>query len=85
MEETVIIKNKKGRKIPLTAKQVGSDIILTKKNDKSNEGEKRKIVLYILDKDRYEKFKSIKVEKPHVSMYQKISKMLQNAIKKELE
>ena len=59
--EDLLIKDFKGKVVPLKVYQENCTIILSKKNDKSPEAEKRKVKVYIVNKSKLEAFQKVEV------------------------
>jgi len=60
--EDLLIKDNKGKTLPLLVFQENDTIILSKKNDKSPETQKRRVKVFIVSKNKVEAFQKVEVK-----------------------
>ena len=59
--DDLIIKNKKGRRMPLKADKERNHVILSRKSDNSPIEKKRRVKVYIINDNKFEEFQKVKI------------------------
>ncbi|MCB9179076.1 MAG: hypothetical protein H6590_06600 [Flavobacteriales bacterium] len=67
MENTVLVRNAKGKRVELVAEEEDGLIVLYKKNDVAPMESKRRIVLHSIDEKKLVEFMSAEIQKPEAS------------------
>lgn len=79
-QETIVLTNSKGRKIPFITHQDDDELLIMAKRGSNEIGSKKVLKIYTLDIDKLNRFKAIDVE---ISKYDKVKGILLGIIKKK--